>query len=202
MVATEASQALRHAAHLRRRGARRRARRRELVAAHGRLVRAHRSRPAGRRHGGRAGHGQHRRQARHRPGRQPALGHLPGVSRPGDRGAHRQLGDVRAPGHPGATCEILAERGVEVLPTGVGDLACGEEGAGRMASARSAHGGRAPRLRRTRGGPAGRAQGRGDGGRHARSASTPCATSATARAARWGAPWPTKPTCAAPTSCW
>jgi phosphopantothenoylcysteine decarboxylase / phosphopantothenate---cysteine ligase len=30
--------------------------------------------------------------------------------------------------------EILAERGVEVLATGVGDLACGEEGAGRMAS--------------------------------------------------------------------
>ncbi len=30
--------------------------------------------------------------------------------------------------------EILAARGVEVLPTGVGDLACGEEGAGRMAS--------------------------------------------------------------------
>jgi phosphopantothenoylcysteine decarboxylase/phosphopantothenate--cysteine ligase len=30
--------------------------------------------------------------------------------------------------------EVLAERGVEVLPTGVGDLACGEEGAGRMAS--------------------------------------------------------------------
>ena len=30
--------------------------------------------------------------------------------------------------------EILAGRGVEVLPTGVGDLACGEEGAGRMAS--------------------------------------------------------------------
>jgi len=29
--------------------------------------------------------------------------------------------------------ELLAERGVEVLPTGVGDLACGEEGAGRMA---------------------------------------------------------------------
>jgi phosphopantothenoylcysteine decarboxylase/phosphopantothenate--cysteine ligase len=29
---------------------------------------------------------------------------------------------------------ILAERGVEVLPTGTGDLACGEEGAGRMAS--------------------------------------------------------------------
>ncbi|MGZ4199803.1 MAG: bifunctional phosphopantothenoylcysteine decarboxylase/phosphopantothenate--cysteine ligase CoaBC [Thermoleophilia bacterium] len=30
--------------------------------------------------------------------------------------------------------EILAQRGVEVLPTGTGDLACGEEGAGRMAS--------------------------------------------------------------------
>jgi phosphopantothenoylcysteine decarboxylase/phosphopantothenate--cysteine ligase len=30
--------------------------------------------------------------------------------------------------------EILANRGVEVLPTGTGDLACGEEGAGRMAS--------------------------------------------------------------------
>jgi phosphopantothenoylcysteine decarboxylase/phosphopantothenate--cysteine ligase len=30
--------------------------------------------------------------------------------------------------------EILAKRGVEVLPTGTGDLACGEEGAGRMAS--------------------------------------------------------------------
>ena len=30
--------------------------------------------------------------------------------------------------------EILAGRGVEVLPTGTGDLACGEEGAGRMAS--------------------------------------------------------------------
>jgi len=30
--------------------------------------------------------------------------------------------------------QILAARGVEVLPTGVGDLACGEEGAGRMAS--------------------------------------------------------------------
>ena len=30
--------------------------------------------------------------------------------------------------------EVLAERGVEVLATGVGDLACGEEGAGRMAS--------------------------------------------------------------------
>jgi len=30
--------------------------------------------------------------------------------------------------------EILAARGVEVLPTGIGDLACGEEGAGRMAS--------------------------------------------------------------------
>jgi phosphopantothenoylcysteine decarboxylase/phosphopantothenate--cysteine ligase len=30
--------------------------------------------------------------------------------------------------------EILAERGAEVLATGVGDLACGEEGAGRMAS--------------------------------------------------------------------
>jgi len=29
---------------------------------------------------------------------------------------------------------VLTERGVEVLPTGVGDLACGEEGAGRMAS--------------------------------------------------------------------
>ena len=29
--------------------------------------------------------------------------------------------------------ETLAARGVEVLPTGVGDLACGEEGAGRMA---------------------------------------------------------------------
>jgi len=28
---------------------------------------------------------------------------------------------------------MLAERGVDVLPTGVGDLACGEEGAGRMA---------------------------------------------------------------------
>ena len=30
--------------------------------------------------------------------------------------------------------EILAGRGVDVLPTGTGDLACGEEGAGRMAS--------------------------------------------------------------------
>ena len=30
--------------------------------------------------------------------------------------------------------ETLATRGVEVLPTGFGDLACGEEGAGRMAS--------------------------------------------------------------------
>ena len=30
--------------------------------------------------------------------------------------------------------ETLAARGVDVLPTGVGDLACGEEGAGRMAS--------------------------------------------------------------------
>jgi phosphopantothenoylcysteine decarboxylase / phosphopantothenate---cysteine ligase len=30
--------------------------------------------------------------------------------------------------------EILAQRGAEVLPTGTGDLACGEEGAGRMAS--------------------------------------------------------------------
>jgi phosphopantothenoylcysteine decarboxylase / phosphopantothenate---cysteine ligase len=29
---------------------------------------------------------------------------------------------------------VLAERGVEVLPTEVGDLACGEEGSGRMAS--------------------------------------------------------------------
>jgi phosphopantothenoylcysteine decarboxylase/phosphopantothenate--cysteine ligase len=28
---------------------------------------------------------------------------------------------------------VLAERGVEVLPTEVGDLACGEEGSGRMA---------------------------------------------------------------------
>ena len=33
-----------------------------------------------------------------------------------------------------ANLKTLAERGVEVLPTGVGDLACGEEGAGRMAS--------------------------------------------------------------------
>lgn len=30
--------------------------------------------------------------------------------------------------------EILASRGVEVLPTGTGDLACGEEGAGRMSA--------------------------------------------------------------------
>jgi phosphopantothenoylcysteine decarboxylase/phosphopantothenate--cysteine ligase len=30
--------------------------------------------------------------------------------------------------------EILAARGIDVLPTGTGDLACGEEGAGRMAT--------------------------------------------------------------------
>jgi phosphopantothenoylcysteine decarboxylase / phosphopantothenate---cysteine ligase len=33
-----------------------------------------------------------------------------------------------------ANLKTLAARGVEVLPTGTGDLACGEEGAGRMAS--------------------------------------------------------------------
>ena len=37
--------------------------------------------------------------------------------------------------HPAtqANLETLSVRGIEVLPTGVGDLACGEEGAGRMA---------------------------------------------------------------------
>jgi len=38
--------------------------------------------------------------------------------------------------HPAtvANLRVLAERGVEVLPTEVGELACGEEGSGRMAS--------------------------------------------------------------------
>ena len=94
---------------------------------------------------------------------------------------------------------VLAERGVEVLPTEEGELACGEEGSGRMASpdairlaVRRALAARPPGrspARRSSSPPAARA-----------SASTRSASSATARAARWAAPSPTRPTCAAPGS--
>ena len=59
---------------------------------------------------------------------------------------------------------VLAERGVEVLPTEEGELACGEEGSGRMASPDAIRAGRAPGARRR----LRRAARRQEGGRHLR----------------------------------
>ncbi len=52
--------------------------------------------------------------------------------------------------HPAtvANLRLLAERGVEVLPTEEGELACGEEGSGRMASPDAIRHGRQARVRR------------------------------------------------------
>ena len=59
---------------------------------------------------------------------------------------------------------VLAERGVEVLPTEEGELACGEEGSGRMASPDAIRARRAPRAR----GVGLRAARRQEGRRHLR----------------------------------
>ena len=63
---------------------------------------------------------------------------------------------------------VLRERGVEVLPTGEGDLACGEEGGGRMAEPEAILSAVQPRLRRAAAGPLRGTSRRGHRRRHAR----------------------------------
>ena len=81
---------------------------------------------------------------------------------------HHELGDVRTPGHAARTCASSRSVGSEVLPTERGDLACGEEGPGRMAAPETHRLAVKRAFARPARGPLAGPQGRRHGGRHAR----------------------------------